>query len=292
MKALQLGKIAIDVVVETPRVPMTFAEFLPDSTREALAAERNWLEPAFADLDQGVGFLAFHSYLLRTPRGTVLVDACIGNDKDRGGHAAFHRLNTPWLENLRAAGVRPEDVDFVMCTHMHADHVGWNTRLIDGRWVPTFPKARYVFARTEYQHRRSAWQADGNAGNGAFADSVLPIEASGQAMIVDGDYELDEYLRLEPAPGHTPGNVVVHAQSQGRRAVLSGDVIHHPIQVCYPEWSALFCEDRMQSAQCRQAFVERHTDTATIILPAHFPAPTAGRIQRRGGRWRFDFLDT
>ncbi|MFO1425857.1 MAG: MBL fold metallo-hydrolase [Steroidobacteraceae bacterium] len=228
---------------------------------------------------------------MRTPRHTILVDTCIGNDKDRGGAEGFHMLRTGWLDNLHAAGVDPARVDYVMCTHMHADHVGWNTRLRDGRWVPTFPNARYVFARTEFEHRRGLWESGGNSGFGAFVDSVLPVVESGQALLVDGDHDLEGHLTLEPAPGHTPGNVVIHLRSQGAHAVMSGDVLHHPIQVVYPEWSAAFCEDPVQSAAMRRRFVETHADRDVIVLPAHFPAPTAGRIRSRGARWRFEFSD-
>jgi glyoxylase-like metal-dependent hydrolase (beta-lactamase superfamily II) len=293
MKPLTIGDVGIATIVESLRVPMTLAEFLPEAAaaRDVLEAARPWLEPRFADLAGGVGFLDFHSYLVRTPRHTILVDTCIGDDKERGGHKFFHKLKTPWLANLRAAGVAPEQVDYVMCTHMHADHVGWNTRLVDGRWVPTFPNARYVFARTEYEHRQRNWQRDGNAGYGAFADSVLPVVETGQALIVDDGHDLDGHFTLQPAPGHTPGNVILQLQSRGERGVFCGDVLHHPIQVSHPEWSAIFCEDRVQSARTRQQFVAAQADTGTIVLPAHFPAPTAGRIRGDGARWRFDFLD-
>lgn len=293
MKSLTLGEIAVATVVESQRVPMSFAEFLPGAAAapEVLGAAQPWLEPHFADLAAGIGFLDFHSYLVRTPRHTILIDTCIGDDKDRGGHPFFHKLRTPWLANLRATGIAPEQVDYVMCTHMHADHIGWNTRLADGRWVPTFPRAKYVFARTEYEHRRRGWESGAGAGYGAFADSVLPVVESGQALIVDDGHDLDGHLKLEPAPGHTPGNVVIRLQSRGARGVFCGDVLHHPIQVSHPEWSAAFCEDRVLSAATRQRFVAEHADTGTLVLPAHFPAPTAGRIRSQGARWRFDFVD-
>ncbi len=293
MKNLSIGGVGISTVVESLRVPMSFAEFLPQlaAAPEVLEATRSWLEPRFADLAQGVGFLDFHTYVVRTPQHTILVDTCIGDDKERGGHKFFHKLRTPWLRNLKAAGVAPEQVDFVLCTHMHADHVGWNTRLVDGRWVPTFPRARYLFARTEYEHRRRNWEAAAGAGYGAFDDSILPVVESGQAVIVEDGHELDGCLRLEPAPGHTPGNVVIHLQSRGERGVFAGDVLHHPIQVAYPEWSSIFCEDRAQSARTRQQFVRTHADTGTLVIPAHFPAPTVGRIRSQGDRWRYDFVD-
>jgi glyoxylase-like metal-dependent hydrolase (beta-lactamase superfamily II) len=293
MKTLSVGDVSIATVVESQRVPMAFAEFLPEAAaaREVLEAARTWLEPRFADLAAGVGFLDFHSYLVRTPRHTILIDTCIGDDKERGGHKFFHRLKTPWLANLRAAGVAPDQVDFVMCTHMHADHIGWNTRLVDGRWVPTFPNARYVFGRTEYEHRRRNWEKDAGAGYGAFADSVLPVVDSGQALIVEDGHDLDGHFTVQPAPGHTPGNVVLQLQSRGERGVFCGDVLHHPIQVAHPEWSAAFCEDRVQSARTRRDFVASHADTGTLVIPAHFPSPTVGRIRSAGSRWFYDFAD-
>jgi glyoxylase-like metal-dependent hydrolase (beta-lactamase superfamily II) len=287
--SLRLGRWQIDATVELAAVPMPFAEFLPASRPELIAAEASWLWPDCADESLRCGILGFHTWVLRDGRHTVLVDTCMGNDKDRGGHPAFHRLKTGWMQGLRALGVEPAAVDYVMCTHMHADHLGWNTRLDNGEWVPTFPKARYVFARREFEHRQRAWQADASTGHGVFADSVLPVMQRGQVLLVEGDHDLDGLLKLEPAPGHTPGNVVMHLAEPEGRAVLSGDVIHHPIQVKYPEWSAAFCEDPVMSADCRRRFVERHADSGTLILPAHFPAPAAGRILSAGDRWRYEF---
>lgn len=281
-----MGELIVETVVENAGIAMPFADFLPSLAPALLEPERAWLEPQFADLKTGVGILSFHSYLLRTPRHNVLIDTCMGNDKERGGHAAFHRLATPWLQNLAAAGLVPEQIDFVMCTHMHADHIGWNTRLVDGRWVPTFPNARYIFARREYDHRLAVWRADRSATFSAFADSVLPVTESGQALIVDDGYELDGHLTIEAAPGHTPGNVVVNMRSGDARAVFAGDVVHHPIQIAHPDCSAAFCEDPVESARCRQAFVERYTDSGVLILPAHFPAPTAGHIASCGANGR------
>ncbi len=291
MKTLTLGELRVDTIVESGCWSLPFAEFLPVADPQALAAERAWLEPRFADLGRGVGYLSFHSYLVRTPRHTILVDTCIGNDKDRGGVQGFHMLRTGWLDNLRAAGVDPAAVDYVMCTHLHADHVGWNTQLRDGRWVPTFPNARYVFARREYEHRRRIWDGNPAAGHRAFGDSVLPVVETGQALLVASDHELNSHVSLEPAEGHTPGNVVIHLRSKSAHAVMSGDVLHHPVQVCHPEWSSSFCEDPALSAQFRQRFVAQHAERDTIILPAHFPAPTAGRIRSHGERWRYEFID-
>jgi glyoxylase-like metal-dependent hydrolase (beta-lactamase superfamily II) len=290
MKQQTIGELSIDTILERESMIVKIADFLPASSTAAIAAERDWLEPRYARLDQGLAMLTFHSYLVRTPRHTIVVDTCIGNDKERGSIAEFHRLKTGWLDNLRAAGVALEQVNYVMCTHMHSDHVGWNTRLQDGRWVPTFPNARYLFARREFEHRERLHATDPAGGFGMFADSVLPVVASGQAVLVDSDYALDDHVQLAPAEGHTPGNVVIQLRSSGKLAVLSGDVMHHPLQVMYPEWSSQFCEDPGLSARFRRQFVESHADTDTLILPAHFPLPTAGRIRRSGARWRFEFV--
>jgi glyoxylase-like metal-dependent hydrolase (beta-lactamase superfamily II) len=270
---------------------MHFSEFLPEATADLLAAERDWLEPRFADLAQNLAFLRFQTYVLRKSGVTVLVDSCVGNDKERGGHPAFHRLTTDWLQRLQSIGVEPAAVNYVMCTHMHSDHIGWNTRWADGRWRPTFPHARYVFAEREYRHRESRYRHNAAADHGAFGDSVLPVMEAGLVDLVASDHDLGHGITLECAAGHTPGNVIIHLRQPRAHAILSGDVIHHPIQVCYPEWSAAFCEDRVRSAQFRQRFVERYSDSGVLILPAHFPAPTIGSIRSAGVRWRFEFLD-
>ncbi len=291
MKPQRVGELSVQSVLETECIPMRFADFLPLSTPEAIAAEREWLEPHLARLDRGLAFLKFQWYVVRTPYHNIVIDTCVGNDKHRPALAEFNQLKTGWLDNLRATGIAPEQVDFVMCTHMHSDHVGWNTRLEDDRWVPTFPNAKYLFAREEFVHREREHAAKLNEGFGSFADSVLPVVASGQAVLVANDYALDDHVRLEPAAGHTPGNVVIHLRSGASAAVLSGDVMHHPIQVTYPEWSAQFCEDPVLSARYRQRFVETHADTNTLILPAHFPTPSAGHIRSRATRWRYEFVE-
>ena len=291
MRPLSIGAARIDTVQELVSVPMAFAHFLPDSTPEAIEAERDWLVPLYADEPLIHGLMSFHTYVIRHRGSTILVDTCMGNDKDRGGHWLFHGLRTNWLQELEAIGVHPESVDYVMCTHMHGDHVGWNTRLDNGRWVPTFPNARYVFARREFEAREAAWRVDASSGYGSFTDSVLPVIERGQAELVASDHDVAGLLQLEAAPGHTPGNVVIHLRSEHEHGVFCGDTIHHPLQVKYPEWSSAFCEDPAQSARTRRAFVEAHADSRTLVLPAHFPLPTAGYIRSCGARWRFAFND-
>ena len=235
----------------------------------------------------GMLLLAFQSFLVRTPHHLILVDTCIGNDKHRPGRANWHmNTDTRFHDGLAAAEVGVADIDYVLCTHMHADHVGWNTRLEDGRWVPTFPNARYVFARDEYAY----WEAqNAKAANPIFIDSVLPVVAAGRAEMVGSEHGIGDHVRLMPTPGHTPGHVSVRL---GRRdeAVVSGDLIHSPLQTRYPEMSLVFDVDPGQSAVTRLAFLEQFAETGTVCCMTHFPSPSLGRLKRWGDGFRCEGL--
>jgi glyoxylase-like metal-dependent hydrolase (beta-lactamase superfamily II) len=233
---------------------------------------------------------SFHSFVVKTGRHTILIDSCLGNDKERPSRPQFHRLRTSFLADLARVGVQPEGIDYVLCTHLHWDHVGWNTRLTNGRWIPTFPNARYVMARREFEH----WQAVQRRGEDsphrlAFEDSVLPVVATGQAVLVDDDYAFDDGLWFEPAPGHTPGNVVIHARSGNERAAFLGDILHHQFQLMQPAWSTVACSDPALSRSTRLRLIEEHAERGTRLLPGHFPAPTVGRIVRRAAGFRYAF---
>jgi glyoxylase-like metal-dependent hydrolase (beta-lactamase superfamily II) len=291
MKTLNIGDIRIDRVVES-ELPIFEPDFLfPDATHEALDPDREWLEPHFVDPETRKLIMSFHSYVVRTPRHTILVDTCVGNDKHRPARDFWHHLDNPYLEDLARLGVRAEDVDFVMCTHLHVDHVGWNTRLIDGRWVPTFPNAKYIFAREEY----AFWEAQRASGeevnHGSFDDSVLPVVEHGQAVLVESDHAMDDGIWLAPAPGHTPGNIVINLKAGADSAVMCGDAIHHAAQMAHPDWSSRFCEDPDLSRQTRRGLIEQLADTGTRLLAAHFPTPVAGRIVRHGEVFRFVPVD-
>ena len=275
----RIGEFKLDRVVESEEPLVAPDGFFPESTPDIFAEHAEWLQPRYMDPVSGKLVICVQSYIVRTPRHTIVVDACVGNDKERAVFPQWHHQQSTYLADLAAAGVRVEEVDFVMCTHLHTDHVGWNTRLLDGRWVPTFPNARYIFARDEYRHCEEQMRRDASSGHPqAFADSVLPVMEAGQAVLVDNDHEIDHGVWLEPATGHTPGNVVVNLRSGEDHAVLSGDVIHHPIQLVRPEWSSRACEDRPLSRQTRCAFIERYADTNTLIAPAHFASPSLGYI--------------
>lgn len=291
MKTITVGDVTIDRVLEREG-PFADVDFLlPDVPPGLLDSNAGWLTPRFVEPESGQVIMSFHSLLVRTPRQTVLVDACVGNDKERPDRPFWHRAQFPYLENLAALGLRPEDIDTVLCTHMHADHVGWNTKLLDGRWVPTFPNASYIFAKREYEHWEAANRAsDAPVNHNSFNDSVLPVVEAGQAQMVADDYEIEEGIWLEPAPGHTPGNVIIHIARKGGRAMLVGDAVHTPVQFANPRLSSRFCSDPVQSAETRARIIDRVAETDTAFLTAHFPTPTAGRVVRQGEAFRFEAI--
>ena len=287
-----VGDVRVSRVIEMEGPSFAIDDLFPDADGEsvaaALAAEGDWLLPRFIDPESRFLIMSLHSFVIRTARHVILVDTCVGNDKERPGRDAWHRRDGPFLDRLAEAGVRPEDVDVVLCTHLHVDHVGWNTRLVDGRWVPTFPNARYIFARREYAfwEAKAAAAPAGTVNVGSYDDSVLPVVVAGQAIFVDDDHEIEDGLWLEPAPGHTPGNIILNLVSGGTRAAFTGDVMHHPLQLVRPDWSSRFCEDPGQSRATRRALIERFAESGTLILPAHFPTPTVGHIEPTASGFR------
>ncbi|SKA40052.1 Glyoxylase, beta-lactamase superfamily II [Enhydrobacter aerosaccus] len=259
---------------------------LPDAHPEAVRAI-DWLVPQFATAE-GHLRISVHALLVQTPTMRLVVDTCIGNDKPRNG-TLFDRLQTRFLQDLDAAGWMRDSVQGVLCTHLHVDHVGWNTMLIDGRWVPTFPKARYYFGRREFDEtEREARDRSVRSHDGAiFADSIQPIVEAGLATFVAMDAQLAPEIRLLPTPGHTPGHVSVVIESQGARAVITGDLMHHPCQMARPDWSSGFDSDQDESRGTRQSFLRQFADTPTLVIGTHFAGPTAGRIIREGDAYRF-----
>ena len=287
MSMLTIGDVTVTRVVELDRSSFEIGAMLPESTPERIAAQRDWMGPELLDPVTGVHKACIQSYVLRTPWHTVVIDTCVGNDKPRNGVPAWHMRRGTYLSDLAAAGVKPEDVDMVICTHLHVDHVGWNTRLEGGRWVPTFPRARYVIVREEFEF----WKREGETGREEFGlidDSVMPVVEAGMADLVASDHVIDDRLRLEPAPGHTPAHVCVRLTTPAGQAIFTGDMMHRPIQVAEPEWNSRFCDDAELARKTRRGFLERHTDADVIVLAAHFPV--AGRIVAPGGRARFQPL--
>jgi len=285
MKPQQLGRFSIERVLESEGPYAAITALLPAVDMAKIQAHADWLVPRFVDANHHV-ILSFHSYVIKTPHHNILIDTCVGNHKERPARASWHRQDFPYLQALAKAGLQARDIDFVCCTHLHADHVGWNTRLDNGRWVPTFDQARYVFSDAEHAHWASEHQLATAQGlpapnHGSYADSVLPIVEAGQALMVQGEFEFETGITLVPAPGHTPGSCVVHAHSQGHKAVFSGDILHTPAQLLNLNWSSRFCHDHQQATRTRQQLVHSLADTDTRLFAAHFPDPVAGRIVSR-----------
>lgn len=293
LKTLDFAGTSIDRCVESEG-PSFYPSFIfPSFDADAFERERSdWLDDTLVDSMTGRLLMSLHSYVIRSAHHTILVDTCVGNHKPRPETRAWHMRNGPFLEDLAAMGVAPESVDYVLCTHLHVDHVGWNTQLRDGRWVPTFPNAKYLFHEKEYAYWESAEMAAGSGATrrAAFEDSVLPVVAAGQTELVSGDHQLDDSVFLEHAPGHTPGHVFVHLRNGGHRAVFTGDCLHHPLQIAYPRWSSRYCTDPERSAETRCDIVERVADTDTLMLGAHFPTPVAGRVVSNGERCKLSWL--
>ena len=287
----QIGAVSLQRVVEAEMPILRPEEVYPDCTPEMLAANLHWLEPRFYDRTKNQLILGFQGFLIRSEGKNILVDTCVGDCKRRA-RVEFDNKRWNWLDRLREAGVTPEEIHIVVCTHFHVDHVGWNTQLQDGRWVPTFPNARYLFTREEWDHWQSEAARPGRERSGDYiVDSVEPVVAAGLVDFVPMDKRLTKDVALMPAPGHTPGMVMVDIQSEGKRAIVVGDLLHTLLQVRYPDWSTRFCADADHSRRTRKAFLEQFAGTGVLVLPAHFLSPTAGTIERDGKAYRFDYVD-
>ncbi|MFE9453491.1 MBL fold metallo-hydrolase [Streptomyces sp. NPDC006739] len=278
-----LGDIAVRRVDEIELPRETGPWLLPDATPEVLD-EASWLRPDFADAD--VLRLASHSFAVEAGGLRIVVDTGIGNAKTRA-NPAWNGLDTDFLQRLAAAGFPPESVDLLITTHLHTDHVGWNTRLTGEDWVPTFPNARYITSRTEWDH----WATTDldEARTQMFRDSVHPIRDAGQYDPVDvpeQGHEVAPGVLLVPAPGHTPGQVAVELRGSDRRALITGDSIHHPVQLSHPHVHSCVDTDPAQAIRTRARLLDRVADTDALLLGTHFPRPTAGTIRRENGRYR------
>jgi glyoxylase-like metal-dependent hydrolase (beta-lactamase superfamily II) len=270
------GDMTIHRIIEAEGAFIPALDMIAGLTPELLAENRSWMQPTALDARDTL-LLCFQSYIVRTPHHTILVDSCIGNDKPRGRPGWSMKTDDTFMRALAAAGFSVNDIDYVMCTHMHVDHVGWNTRLDTGRWVPTFPKARYVFGQQEYDY----WNAENaKKENPVYMDSVLPVIEARRADIVKDEHQIGDHARLLPTPGHTPGHLAFCFGKGGDEAVMSGDLMHSPLQARYPELSVNFDVDKAQSAKTRRSFLERYCDTRTLCCTAHFPSPSVGRIKR------------
>jgi len=286
VRSWKIGDVTVSRIVElwkfTDHINMTIADAAP----EEVVAMR-WLHPHYATPD-GEQIMNFQGFLVQAPGLNLMLDTCIGNGRDRA-FDVFRNLDTSFIADLASLGVAPEQVDVVLCTHLHFDHVGWNTYWDGAQWAPTFPNARYLFGRTEYD----AWEAmraeedHGLHDVRHLADAVDPIMARGLATLIDAHHRISEELWTEPSHGHSPGHIHLCIESKGERGVITGDLMHHPIQTALPGRPARFDMDTGRGQQTRIDFVERYRDSGVLVIGAHFADPTAGWIRSEGDGQRF-----
>ena len=289
MDQITLGDVTVTRVKEYyGSAEMTPAQFFPDSPDGSWDEHRGWLAPHFWNRETDEVHVAIQTWVLRSAGRTILVDTGVGNHKDRPYAPVWSRLETTFLDNLAAAGVRPEDVDIVVNTHLHIDHVGWNTHL-DGRtWVPTFPNATYLMPRRDFEFWDPANENKPVLGRGnqnVFEDSVAPVHQAGLTHLWDGSYRIDENLRLDLAAGHTPGSSVLTLESRGDRALFVGDLVHTALQIVEPATNSCFCEDPAQSRATRHELLGRAAETSALVFPAHLGGQGAFEVERSGSKF-------
>ncbi|MFI1825107.1 MBL fold metallo-hydrolase [Streptomyces sp. NPDC020412] len=286
MQEIVLGDVSITRIVEFHGpVGIAPAAFFPEAPEQAWREHSHWLEPDFVDLAADVCVNAVQTWLLRSEGATILVDTGIGDDKERPYAPIWSRRRTGFLDELAKAGVQPADVDLVVNTHLHIDHVGWNTRLEDRAWVPTFPNATYLLPRRDFDFWNPANGHAARLGRGnqnVFEDSVAPVYEAGQALLWDDAHTIDRNLRLELAAGHTPGSSVLALESGTDRALFVGDLLHTPLQIVFPDTNTCFCEDEAEARATRRRLLGRASDTNALVVPAHFGGSGAAEVVRDG----------
>ncbi|MEU0476541.1 MBL fold metallo-hydrolase [Streptomyces olivaceus] len=292
--SITLGDVEITRVIEWSGPIRTARFIVPDSDEETWRRNRDWLEPDFWTPADDAYRCHIQTWVLRSEGKTILLDTGVGNGRERPQVPQFAGLQTDFLARLRAAGVAPEDVDLVVNTHIHYDHVGWNTESRDGEWVPTFPNATYLIHRADNLYfdpegaRRSRAPRDEQervrweGSKLVFNDSIAPIHQAGQAVLWEGAHRIDGNLRLEAAPGHTPGSSVVTLRSGTDRAVFIGDLVHSPVQVLEPRWNSCFCDDLQLAARTRASYLSRAAELRELVVPAHWPGHGAAEVRHEG----------
>jgi glyoxylase-like metal-dependent hydrolase (beta-lactamase superfamily II) len=295
MKPIELGRMRVHKVHEMDS-PVPLLSQLPGTTRADMERLLTWYDqPDEVNGDPGASFMTFsvHSWVIEIDGMTILVDTCDGNHKNRSLEAV-HRLDTDYLGNLRRAGFAPDDIDLVMCTHLHFDHVGWNTRLENGKWVPTFANARYLFGRRDYEYFQTNPTGE-ELHYESFLDSILPVMEAGKGELVDENHvahrEIGDGVWLEPAFGHSPGCCTISAQAGGAPALFWGDVVHHPVQLIRHDLPFAFDMDAGMASAIRRRTLERAADEDLLCFPAHFRRTSAGRVKRDGDAFRYEWVD-
>lgn len=286
MLSWNVGQATITSVVEsaTPTSPRFLYKGMGKADVLERAEQATWLRPNFVS-DEGYLLQKIQCLVVELGELRIAVDTCVGNDKQRT-NPLWSQLDGPFLEDMAEAGYGAESITHVVCTHLHVDHVGWNTRLVDDQWIPTFPNARYLFVDAEYHH----WKNEPSLfeGEDPFADSVAPVIDAGQVDMVAPDHRLSDEVRFESTPGHTPGHISLVIESGGERAVITGDMLHHPLQLADPTLSSMFDTDPEQSRNTRETMFARWADGETLVIGTHFGSPTAGRLVADGRGFRLD----
>jgi glyoxylase-like metal-dependent hydrolase (beta-lactamase superfamily II) len=284
---VRIGTARVDRIQELQFPEGPPSHQLTDLPEEAVDENLSWFAPDYYEEELGFMISSVHTWVVRQGDLTVLIDTGIGNDKSRPQFPPIDGMQTPFLDRLAEIGVTPEDVDIVICTHLHFDHIGWNTQLRDGVWVPTFPRATYYLSSLDYDH----WHPETGDGRedpinlNAFGDSIAPVAESGRVSWVDGPVQVTEDISIEPAPGHSPGHSVVRLSSEGETAIFFGDLLHSPLQVRYPQSNSPFCQDQPAAAQSRRRVLDEAAAEGHTLFSTHFPAPSAGRVEVDGDRF-------
>jgi glyoxylase-like metal-dependent hydrolase (beta-lactamase superfamily II) len=279
----RVGEVTVTKIVEL-EITGGSRFLLPQATPEAILPI-DWLQPDFAD-ERGRLKMSIHALVVEAPSRRIVVDTCLGNDKENRRIPTWNKLQTSFLADLAAAGYPRETIDNVICTHLHVDHVGWNTMLTGGRWIPTFPRARYLMGRVEYAHWTTQHERQDMAA--VLADSVAPVWDAGLVDLVETDHRLCDEISLVPTPGHTPGHVSVRIASRGEAALITGDFMHHPCQIARLEWSSTADSDPLEARQIRERMLAGLAETPTLVIGTHFAGRTAGRILRDGDAFRLE----
>lgn len=295
---LTFGAVTVTRAVESVgSIGMTPAQFFPGTDPAAWVGDEGALRPFFLEDDGATAMestcrVAMQTWIIRSGGRTVLVDAAIGNDKERPDVPSWSHLQTAYLEHLAAAGVTPESVDVVVNTHLHADHVGWNTRLVDGVWVPTFPNAQYLMPAEDlafWDPANGHQTVMGPGAHGVWADSIAPVLAAGQVTAWSGHHRIDEALTLEAAPGHTPGASILRLVSGDDEVLFVGDTLHTPAQVHDVHTSSCFDEDAAQADATRERLFTEAAARRLLMFPAHFGGHGGFRVEKTGDA--FDIVE-
>ena len=286
MKPMRVGDAEVWSLIEREGPLRSPETMFPDADPERIIFHLRNIDSSLYERETNRLFITYQTFVIKTPRYIALIDTCVG---DHPRNEAMSYPKAPWLDAFRSSGLKFEQIDYVFCTHLHIDHVGWNTLRRDGRLVPTFPNASYIFSRRDFEFWSRMSETTPHPAGAYFRECVLPVVESGQAKLVDENFVINDELRISPASGHSPGQICVHLSSRGQEAIFTGDLMHHMLQCLEPDWSTCFCFDRIEAASTRRRILEECADRDVLLFPTHFPSPTVGRVKSSGTSFKFCF---